>query len=76
MTQRGCHDDFSDIKKYNDYWEVTQNGKKTGSSGNKTNENPNIKGKPDKGNYFVNIQGDVIHSLYQRIFIRHKNPQI
>lgn len=75
MTQRGCHDDFSDKKKYNDYWEVTQNGTKTGSSGNKTNENPNIKGKPDKGNYFVNVQGDVIHSLYQRIFIRHKNPQ-
>ena len=72
MTQRTCHDDFLDIKKYDDYWEVTQSGERTGSSGNKTNENPNIKGKSEKGNYFINAKGETIHSLYQRIFIRHK----
>lgn len=75
MTQRTCHDDFLDIKKYDDYWEVTQSGERTGSSGNKTNENPNIKGKSEKGNYFINAKGETIHSLYQRIFIRHKKQQ-
>lgn len=72
MTQRTCHDKVPDTKKYNDYWEVTQAGTRTGSSGNKTNENPNMKGIPEKGNYFVNEQGDAIHSLYQRLFIRKK----
>lgn len=75
MTQRTCHDDFLDIKKYDDYWEVTQSGERTGSSGNKTNENPNIKGKSEKGNYFINAKGETIHSLYQRIFICHKKQQ-
>ncbi|MCL2712992.1 MAG: adenine-specific methyltransferase EcoRI family protein, partial [Methanomassiliicoccaceae archaeon] len=41
-TQRGCHEKFPDTKKYNDYWEVRQDGKHTGSSGNKTNENANL----------------------------------
>ena len=27
-TQRGCHDEVSDTKKYDDYWEVRQDGKK------------------------------------------------
>src|SRR3989338_4346987 len=35
-TQRGCHDEVPDTKKYDEYWEVRQNGKKTGSSGGKT----------------------------------------
>ncbi len=71
-TQRGCHDEVPDIKKYDDYWEVRQNGMKTGSSGGKTNENANLVGNDGRKNYFINIKGRIIQSAYQRIFIRHK----
>lgn len=71
-TQRGCHDEVPDIKKYDDYWEVRQNGKKTGSSGGKTNENANLVENDGKKNYFINNDGRIIQSAYQRIFIRHK----
>ena len=71
-TQRGCHDDVPDTKKYDDYWEVRQDGKRTGSSGGKTNENANLIGNDGKKNYFVNNKGRMIQSAYQRIFIRHK----
>jgi len=71
-TQRGCHDEVPDTKKYDDYWEVTQSGKKTGSSGRKTNENANLVGNDGKKNYFINKEGRIIQSAYQRIFIKHK----
>jgi len=71
-TQRGCHDEVPDTKKYNDYWEVRQDGTKTGSSGGKTNENANLVGNDGKKNYFINKEGRVIQSAYQRIFIKHK----
>jgi hypothetical protein len=71
-TQRGCHDDVPDTKKYDEYWEVTQTGHRTGSSGGKTNENANLVGNDGKKNYFINKKGRVIQSAYQRIFIRHK----
>lgn len=71
-TQRGCHDEVPDIKKYDDYWEVKQNGQKTGSSGGKTNENANLLGNDGKKNYFINKEGRIIQSAYLRIFIRHK----
>ena len=71
-TQRGCHDEFPDTKKYDVYWEVRQNGQKTGSSGGKTNENANLVGNDGKKNYFINKDGRVIQSAYQRIFIKHK----
>jgi hypothetical protein len=71
-TQRGCHDEVPDTKKYDDYWEVRQNGEKTGSSGGKTNENANLLGNDGKKNYFINKEGRVIQSAYQRIFIRHR----
>ena len=61
-----------DTKKYNDYWEVKQNGKKTGSSGNKTNENANLLANDGKKNYFINKEGRIIQSTYQRVFIRKK----
>ena len=75
-TQRGCHDEVPDTKKYDDYWEVRQNGKKTGSSGGKTNENANLVGNDGKKNYFINKEGRIIQSAYQRIFIRHKKKII
>ena len=71
-TQRGCHDEVPDTAKYDDYWEVKQNGEKTGSSGGKTNENANLLGNDGKKNYFINTEGKVIQSAYQRIFIKHK----
>ena len=74
-TQRGCPDLVPDTKKYNDYWEVKQNGQKTGSSGNKTNENPNLERNDGKHNYFVNKDGHVVQSVASRIFIRFKEQK-
>ena len=71
-TQRGCHDAVPDTKKYDDYWECKPNGEKTGSSGGKTNENANLFQNDGKKNYFINAEGRIIQSAYQRIFIRHK----
>ena len=71
-TQRGCHEKVPDIKKYDSYWEVKQDGSKTGSSGNKTNENANIANNDGKHNYFINSNGDIIQSLYGRVFIRKR----
>jgi len=71
-TQRGCHDEVPDTKKYDDYWEVRQNGEKTGATGGKTNENANLLGNDGKKNYFINKEGRIIQSAYLRIFIRHK----
>ena len=71
-TQRGCHDEVPDTNKYDDFWEVKQSGEKTGSSGGKTNENANLIGNDGKKNYFINKEGKIIQSAYQRIFIKHK----
>ena len=71
-TQRGCHSLVPDTKKYDTYWEVRPDGKPTGSSGGKTNENANLEGNDGKKNYFINEEGHVIQSAYQRIFIRHR----
>ena len=74
-TQRGCHDKVPDTKKYDDFWEVRQDGSRTGSSGGKTNENANLRGNDGKKNYFINAEGYVIQSAYQRIFIRRKDVE-
>lgn len=71
-TQRGCHELVPDTKKYDSYWEMRQDGQPTGSSGGKTNENANLEGNDGKKNYFVNSEGHVIQSAYQRIFIKNK----
>ena len=71
-TQRGCHDEVPDTKKYDDYWEVKPNGERTGSSGSKTNENANLLGNDGVKNYFINKDGRIIQSAYQRIFIQHR----
>lgn len=71
-TQRGCHDAVPDTKTYDDYWEVRQNGRPTGSSGSKTNENANLAGNDGRKNYFINREGHVIQSAYQRLFIKHR----
>lgn len=71
-TQRGCHDAVPDTKKYDEYWEMRQDRTPTGSSGGKTNENANVAANDGKKNYFVNNDGYVIQSCYQRLFIRPK----
>ena len=72
-TQRGCHDAVPDTRKYDDYWEVKQDGTRTGSSGGKTNENGNLEMNDGKRNYFINADGRIIQSAYQRLFIRHRH---
>jgi len=71
-TQRGCHDEVPDTKKYDDYWEVRPNGKPTGSSGGKTNENANLLGDDGEKNYFINKKGRIVQSAYSRIFIKRR----
>ncbi len=71
-SQRGCHDKIPDIKKYDDYWEMTPAGKRTGSSGNKTNENANLEKNDGKHNYFINKNGHIVQSTYSRIFIKRR----
>lgn len=71
-TQRGCHDKVPDLKKYNDYIEVRQNGNPTGSTGNKTNENANLEQNDGKHNYFTNKDGHIVQSAPGRIFIEFK----
>ena len=71
-TQRGCHDESLEAKKYDDYWEVKPNGERTGSSGSKTNSNPNIAKNDGKHNYFINAEGHIVQSCYQRILIKKR----
>ena len=71
-SQRGCHDEDLELKKYDDYWEMHQDGTRTGSSGGKTNGNPNIANNDGKHNYFINAEGHVVQSCYNRVFIRRK----
>lgn len=73
-SQRDCHDLVPDTKKYDDYWEMKQDGTKTGSSGNKTNENPNLAKNDGKHNYFINAEGHIVQSAYSRLFIRNLHP--
>jgi hypothetical protein len=62
-------------KTYDNYKEIRQNGTFTGSSGKKTNGNPMIKGKPTKGNYYIDEKGNCAYSLYDRLFIVFKNNE-
>lgn len=71
-SQRGCHDENLELKKYDDYLEVRQNGTQTGSSGNKANGNPIVAKNDGTHNYFINSDGHVVQSCYSRIFIRQK----
>lgn len=74
-TQRDCHSEVPDTKKYNDYREMKQSGIETGSSGVKTNENPVIVGNDGIHNYYVNSEGRMVQSLSTRIFIRRKDHE-
>lgn len=73
MTQFGCHDDFPDLRRYNEYREYrTVDDKETGALGTKTNENAVLIGKGEKKTYYMNAEGRMVHSEYKRLFIRKK----
>ena len=44
----------------------------TGSSGSKTNGNPNLLKQDGIHNYFENDDGRIVQSCYNRVFIRRK----
>ena len=60
------------IATYDNYKEVKQDGSFTKSSGKKTNGNPVLKGKPKKGNYYINEKQECVYSCFSRIVIRRK----
>ena len=61
------------IRTYDEFKEVKQDGTFTKASGKKTKGNPVLKGKPSKGNYYVNINtNECVHSTYARILIKRK----
>lgn len=67
-------DDLVDIdttREYRDFKEVRQTGEETGANGGKIYGNPVLKGKPDKGNYFV-FKDEIVYSAYARIFIKRR----
>ena len=74
-TQRGCRDLAPDTKKYDDCREMKRDGTPPGSSGGKTNENANLVMNDGKKNYVMNVEGHVVQSTYQRIFIHRHNPE-
>jgi len=69
-------DDLVDIdttREYKEFREVRQKGEETGANGGKIYGNPVLKGKPDKGNYFV-FKDECVYSAYARIFIKRRQP--
>ena len=64
------------LKVYDDFKEMRQDLTYTGSTGRKTNGNPVLKGKPQKGNFFVNpVTNEYIFSAYARILIRRRKSE-
>lgn len=73
LTQIGCHDLVPDTRRYDDYAEVRRSdGKVTGASGRKTNENAVLTGEGNKKTFYRNAEGRTVHSEYKRILIRKK----
>lgn len=75
-NQKGCHDLFPDIKQYDKYYEINY---KTGlritetPNGKKTNGNGMLSGKIKNTNWYIDDKGtDIVHSTYNRIFIRKR----
>lgn len=60
------------IATYDNYKEIKQDGSFTKSSGKKTNGNPVLKGKPKKGNYYINKKQECVYSCFSRIVIQRK----
>ena len=64
------------LKTYIDFREIRQDLSFTGASGGKTNGNPVLRGKPLKGNYYINKNtNETVYSTYARILIRRKQNE-
>lgn len=74
LTQGSCHELVPDTKEYSCYREMTSRGRPTGLSGSSANGNPNLEGRVPHSHYFVNDDGHMVHSLYQRVFIKRIPP--
>ena len=59
------------LRFYNDFKEMRQDGTFTGASGGKANGNPVVKGKSSKSNFlYCEKSGEYVHSVYARIVIQ------
>lgn len=76
MAQRGCHNEFPDTKKYNDYVQMKSDGTIEGSNGRKIDEAPIIEGRIEGKTYYADSKGREVTSLFMRIFIKRKKKII
>lgn len=59
------------LRFYNDFKEMRQDGTFTGASGGKANGNPVVKGKSSKSNFlYCEKSGEYVHSVYARIVVQ------
>ncbi|MBR1853520.1 MAG: hypothetical protein IJ794_10350 [Lachnospiraceae bacterium] len=63
--------DIDTTRDYRPFREMRQSGEETGSNGGKINGNPVLRGRPEKGNYFV-LENECVYSAYARIFIKYR----
>lgn len=64
---------IKELRIYDEFKEVKQDGSFTKATGKKTRGNPVINGKAKSGNYYINPNtGECVHSTYARILIRKK----
>lgn len=64
---------IKELRIYDEFKEVKQDGSFTKATGKKTRGNPVINGKAESGNYYINPNtGECVHSTYARILICKK----
>ena len=64
---------IKELRIYDEFKEVKQDGSFTKATGKKTRGNPVINGKAKSGNYYINQNtGECVHSTYARILICKK----
>ena len=65
------------LRYYDDFKEMRQDMSYTGASGKKANGNPVVAGKSAKGNFlYCESTNEYVHSVYARIAIRNKHPEL
>ncbi len=63
--------DINTTRDYKSFREMRQSGEETGANGGKIYGNPVLRGRPEKGNYFIH-EDECVYSTYARIFIRRR----
>lgn len=67
---------IKELRIYDEFKEVKQDGSFTKATGKKTRGNPVINGKAKSGNYYINPNtGECVHSTYARILIHKKKNE-